>query len=444
MREWERHLLANQERHLAELLDFLRIPSVSGEGVHRADVDRAGRWVARRLSQAGLEHVRYDYPVVYGDWLHAPGKPTVLIYGHFDVEPAGELRRWSGQPFEPRVEGGRIFARGASDDKGNMLIPILAVEALLRTDGALPVNVRFVLEGQEEIGSPDLPRWIAANRQQLACDLVVSADGGQWGEDQPALTLGCRGLSSFNLSVRGPAKDLHSGVYGGTIQNPIHALVRILDSLRNADGTVAVNGFYDGVQAEHQKAPTDFCEHAYAAELGVDELFGEAGYTTLERSWLRPTLEVHGIWGGSPAAIVPAEARAAVTCRLVPGQEPARILDLIEQHVTKQAPQGVRTHVERLPGTARPYRIPGAHPANRAAADVLTEVYGKAPITVMMGATIPVCALFRDLLGADTLLFGFGLDDENIHGPDEFFRLVSWERGKRAYCRLLERLVTPW
>lgn len=449
MGEWERYLLANRDRHLAELIDFLRIPSVSGVPGHRSDVERAARWVAGRLKDAGLENVRVQHPVVYGDWLHAPGRPTVLIYGHYDVEPAGAPERWSHPPFEPWLAGGRLYARGASDDKGNMLIPILAVEALLRTSGALPVNVRFCLEGQEEVGSPDLPAFVASSREQLRCDLVISADGGQWGEDQPALTLGCRGLCAFDLHVRGPQTDLHSGVYGGTVQNPIHALTRLLDSMRNPDGTVAVAGFYDGVApvTDADRAAlgaVPFCEYAYAAEIGVERLFGEEGYTALERSWLRPTLEVHGISGGGQAAVVPADARATVTCRLVAGQDPVRVLTLIEEHVRRHTPPGVRVHVERHPGMAHPYSMPADHAANRAAAQVLTEVYGRAPISVRMGATIPVCTLFRDGLGAETLLFGFGLDDEKIHGPDEFFRLESWERGKRAYGRLLERLATPW
>jgi len=449
MKEWEQYLLANRERHLTELMEFLRIPSVSGLPSHHSEVERAAHWVARRLQEAGLEHVAVRPPIVYADWLHAPGRPTVLIYGHYDVEPAGAAERWSHPPFAPEVIGGRIYARGASDDKGNMLIPILAAEALLKAHGRLPVNLRFCFEGQEEVGSPELPPFVAANRPLLDCDLVVSADGGQWAEDQPALTLACRGLCAFDLVVRGPATDLHSGVYGGTVQNPIHALVRLLDSMRRPNGRVAVTGFYAGVAPPAGAdrvlvGMAPFCERSYAAELGVDQVFGEAGYSTLERSWMRPTLEVHEIRGGSRAAIIPAEARASVTCRLVDGQDPERILGLVEEHVARCAPPGVRARVERLPGTARAYSMPTDHPANRAAAEVLTEVYGKAPIQVRMGATIPVCALFREELGADTLLFGFGLDDENIHGPDEFFRLTSWERGKLAYGRLLERLATPW
>lgn len=445
MREWEHYLLANRERHLTELCDFLRIPSVSAQPSHRREVDRAAHWVAHRLLRAGIENAGVRGPVVYGDWLHAPGRPTVLIYGHFDVEPPGDPERWTHPPFQPHLTSDRIYARGASDDKGNMQIPILVAEAMLRTAGRLPVNIRCLFEGQEEVGSPDLPAFVASNRHLLACDLVVSADGGQWAEDQPALTLGCRGLAAFNLRVRGPRSDLHSGVYGGTVQNPVHALVRLLDSMRGPDGTVAVDGFYDGVEEPPpwQRAAIanlPHCDNTYRTELGVDQLVGEKGYATLERSWLRPTLEVNGIWGGSETAVVPAEARAAVTCRLVPGQEPGRILGRIEAHVHTHVPPGVQVEIERLPGTADPYRMPADHPANRAAAEALREAYGRVPLEVAMGASLPVCALFREQLGAETLLFGFGLDDENIHGPNEFFRLRSWERGQLAWGRLLEEL----
>ena len=275
---WQTYLNEQQDRFLAELLDFLHIPSVSALPEHAADVHRAAEWVAERMRAAGIESVQIlptgGHPVVYGDWLHAPGKPTVLIYGHFDTQPADPLELWDHPPFEPVVRDGRVYARGASDDKGNMLPPILAVEALLRTTGALPVNVKFLFEGQEEIGSPQIPAFVAAHRDMLACDLVISSDGGQWSETEPAILTGLRGGCGVQIDVRGPNRDLHSGLYGGAVQNPIHALTAILASMRGADGRILIEGFYDAVQPltddeRRRFASLPFDEAAYMADLGV-------------------------------------------------------------------------------------------------------------------------------------------------------------------------------
>jgi acetylornithine deacetylase/succinyl-diaminopimelate desuccinylase-like protein len=453
MSQWEAYLRANRDRFLSELFDLLRIPSISAEPAHAGDVRRAAAWVARRMRAAGLEGVAVmetgGHPVVYGEWLHAPCRPTYMIYGHFDVEPPGSREAWTYPPFEPAVAGGRVYARGASDDKGNMLIPIFAVEALLQTAGALPINIKVFFEGQEEIGSPDLPGFLTAYRERFACDCVLSTDGGQYGEDQPALTVACRGLCALELTLRGPRTDLHSGVYGGAVQNPLHALVRMLDSLRRPDGAVAVPGFYDGIDPTWQELQSlcraiPFDERVWLEQLGVEALFGEPGYTALERAWLRPTVEVNGIHGGfggpGVQTVLPGEARAKLSCRLAAGQEPARVLDLLENHFRRHAPPGVRVNADRLPGMARAYRMAPDHPVNRAADDVLTGLYGRPPHYVVLGGTIPVCALFQEALGVDTVQFGFGLDDENLHGPDEFLRLASWERGQAAYGLLLHRL----
>src|SRR5437763_4553291 len=288
MTTWESYLDAQRPRFLHELLDFLRIPSVSALPEHAGDVQRAARWVAERLQTAGLEGVQIlptgGHPVVYGEWLHAPGKPTILIYGHFDVQPADPVDLWTSPPFEPVVRDGRVYARGASDNKGNMLIPILAVEALLQADGALPINVKFFLEGQEEIGSPQLPAFVAAQRDLLACDLAISSDAGQYSEDQPALLVGLKGLAGVQVDVRGARTDLHSGLYGGAVPNPIHALVRLLDSMRGLEGKILVEGFYDQVvplSAEDCAAiaAVPFDEAVYREHLGVDALVGEPGYT---------------------------------------------------------------------------------------------------------------------------------------------------------------------
>lgn len=450
MQPWQAYLRTHRDRFLAELTDILRIPSVSGDPARRADVNRAARWAARRLSAAGLEGVKLlraaGAPVVYGEWLHASGCPTVLIYGHFDVEPAGPPSAWTHPPFQPAVVNGRVYARGASDDKGNLVLPIHAVEALLQTAGALPVNVKFLLEGQEEIGSPDLPAFLRTHHSLLACDFALSADGGQHSEIEPALTLACRGLCALDVAVDGPAADLHSGVFGGAVQNPLHALARVLASLHHPDGRVAVPGFYELIDSEWD-ALRSLCVHttpadeaAFLARAGARAPFGEPGYTTLERAWFRPTVEINGLWGGGQHAVLPARAGARLTCRLAGGQDPVAVLDLLEAHLTAQAPPGARVTVTRLPGHCRAYRMAPEHPANAAAADVLTALYGRAPRLVGMGATIPVCALLQEHLGVDTVQFAFGLDDENLHAPDEFFRLSSWERGQEAYCRLLQRL----
>lgn len=448
---WADHLETHRERFLNELIRFLAIPSVSSATEHRVHVHRAADWVEQRLRQAGLTAVTVlnagPFPVVYGEWTQAPGRPTVLIYGHFDVEAAGRLADWTFPPFEPVVTRDRIYARGASDDKGNMLIPILAAEALLQTEGALPLNVKFLFEGQEELGSPHLPAFLQAHRDLLRCDVVLSSDGGLYSEDQPAITLSSRGFCALEITVEALARDVHSGVYGGTVPNAVHALVRLLDSLRYPDGTVAVAGFYDGVSEPERVGKVPFHEGTFRQQAGAQALVGEPGYSTLERSWFRPTLEVNGIWGGSSGegvqAIIPARAGAKLSCRLVAGQEPAFLLDQLEAHLTRCAPPGVRVDVTRIGGACRPYRIQRDHPVNLAAHAVLEEIYGMAPVYVGTGASVPVYALFQDLLGVDTVTFGFGCDDENLHAPDEFLRLKNWLRGQHAYCRLLEELARP-
>jgi acetylornithine deacetylase/succinyl-diaminopimelate desuccinylase-like protein len=453
MSSWQAYLDEHKDRFLDELLDFLRIPSVSALPEHAGDVAQAAEWVAARLRTAGVEGVQVlptgGHPVVYGEWLHAPGKPTVLIYGHFDTQPADPLHLWTNPPFEPAVRDGRVYARGASDDKGNMLVPILAVEALLNSEGGTPVNLKFFFEGQEEIGSPQIPDFVAAHRDLLACDLALSSDGGQWSETEPAILVGLRGGCGVQIDVTGANSDLHSGMYGGAVQNPIHALVAILDSLRGADGRILVEGFYDSVaplsdddRARIAAVPFDLEE--LMDEVGVQELFGEAGYTPRERMWARPTLEINGIWGGFQGegikTVLPNEAHAKITCRLVPDQDPTTIAELIAAHVERQAPPGVQVTARRLGFTALPYLIPPDHPGNQAARAVLEEIYGRAAYDVRTGGSIPVCTLLLQQLGVYTVNFAFGLDDEHIHAPDEFFRLSSFERGQIAYCKLLHRL----
>ncbi len=454
MTTWNEYLQTHRARALDELTEFLRIPSVSALPAHAQDVRAAGQWVADRLRRAGIENVEImetgGHPVVYGDWLHAGAAPTVMIYGHFDVQPADPFELWITPPFEPEVRDGRIYARGANDDKGNMLIPILAAEALLQSEGALPINVKFFFEGQEEIGSPTLPDFIAAHRERFACDMVLSSDGGQWSETEPALLTGLRGLCAMQIDVTGPARDVHSGGFGGAIQNPIHALVKILDSMRADDGRVLVEGFYDTVrpltdEERQHLAAIPYDEQEYKEKLGLNGLYGEPGYTTMERVWARPTLELNGIWGGfqgeGTKTVIPSTAHAKITCRLVPDQDPRAIAEAVVAHIEQHTPPGARVEVEVEQSMAQPYIMPTDHPGMRAARDVLVELYGREPYYARSGGSIPVCALFQNTLGVYTVEFAFALNDELQHSPNEFFRLENFYRGQEGYCRLLHRLA---
>jgi acetylornithine deacetylase/succinyl-diaminopimelate desuccinylase-like protein len=454
MSTWENYLQENKVRFLDEMFDFLRIPSISALPEHAGDVQQAAEWVAKRLESAGIENIQIlptgGHPVVYGDWLHAPGKPTILIYGHFDVQPVDPVDLWTNPPFEPTIIGDRVYARGASDDKGNMLVPILAVEALLKSEGAIPVNLKFCFEGQEEIGSPQLPEFMPAHTDLFACDLVLSADGGQWSETEPNILLALKGVCGMQIDMYGAKTDLHSGMYGGTIQNPLHAMVRLLDSMRSPEGKILVDGFYDDVvelsddeRAAIARVPFD--ETEYLEPLGLDTPFGEPGYTTRERGWIRPTLELNGLWGGfqgeGSKTVLPNEAHAKITCRLVANQDPEKIKALLTSHIEKHAPPGVKVIVNALSISGKPYSIPADHPGNQAARTVHLELYGKEPYYIRSGGSIPICGLFLEHLNAYTVNFGFGNDDEGAHAPNEFYRLSSFELGQKAYCKLLFQLA---
>lgn len=454
MSDWQTYLSARQKLHLNDLVSFLRIPSISSLPEHKEDVSRAAAWVADRLQNAGLEEVRImptgGHPVVFGQWMHAADKPTVMIYGHFDVQPVDPLELWTDPPFEPVVRNDCIYARGASDDKGNMLAPVLALEALMKSTGEMPVNIKVFFEGQEEIGSPDLPLFIAEHRDLLACDMIFSADGSQWDEDQPAVVIGRRGLCALQVDIKGAVGDVHSGTYGGAFLNPIHALTRLMASLHHPDGRVAVESFYDNVRelSAEEKAyfkAVPYGDAELALDLGIREVFGEPGFTTCERLWARPTLELNGIWGGfqgeGSKTVIPSEAHAKISCRLVPNQDPEQILALVETHIKKFAPSEIAISTRKVAGLADPVSAPVDHPGNLAAAAVFKQIYSKAPFVVGMGGTIPVCGLFSRHLNADVINFSFGLKDENIHAPDEFFRIASFERAKKAWGLLLENLA---
>jgi acetylornithine deacetylase/succinyl-diaminopimelate desuccinylase-like protein len=450
---WETYLIQQKERLLNELMDFLRIPSISALSAYAEDVRRAAQWVETRMQAAGIESVRIlptgGHPVVYGEWLRAPEKPTLLIYGHFDTQPVDPLNLWDHPPFEPVIKNGRIYARGVADDKGNMFIPIIVVEAMLKTSGRLPVNLKFLFEGQEELGSPQLPSFIEKHKNLLSCDLVLSADGGQWDEDHPGLVLGTRGLAAVFLDVMGPNHDLHSGTYGGTVANPLHALVQILNSMHDPNGRITVDGFYDDVRALSQEeraqmAKVPFIESEYLHETGSPSVFGEPGFTTYERVWARPTLEINGLWGGFEGeelkTVLPSEAHAKFSCRLVADQDPSKIADLLIRHIHRVAPPGVTVRATEFQSGSIPYLIPPDHPGLRVAAAVLREVYGKEPYQIRTGGSIPVNALFLKSLQAYTVVFAFSLRDENQHSPNEFFRVAGYDRGQKAYGMFLERM----
>jgi acetylornithine deacetylase/succinyl-diaminopimelate desuccinylase-like protein len=433
---------------VAALEELVAIPSVSGDPARRSDVERAATWLAARLAPMGGRIVpTAGHPLVLAEWAAAEGAPTVLVYAHYDVQPAGEERAWQTPPFAPAIRGERMYGRGTSDDKGPMLAALGAIEQLLEERGRLPVNVRILLEGEEEIGSPHLEAALAANRDALRADIAVSADGAMWSAEQPSLNVAARGMVAVEVAVRGPSADLHSGRHGGSVQNPLRALSEIVASLHRADGSVAVDGFSDDVVAltdadREEIAQMPFDADAYRDELGVPELHGETGYTPLERLTARPTLEVSQLEGGGRYTVIPSVARAYLTCRLVPDQDPARVAGGIARPVLARCPEGVTASVEQMPAGIPAYAIRRDHPALAAAEEALRDVYpGRRVLRTRAGGTLPAAVLLRRALGLDTLLFSFSSSDECFHGPNEFFRLSRLREGTDAWARLLDLLA---
>jgi len=448
------HLDATAGERLADFLELLRIPSVSALPEHAADCRRAASWVAGRLSRAGLEHVEVaetgGHPVVYADWLHAAGAPTVLVYAHYDVQPPDPLDAWVKPPFDPRVEDGRVFARGAADDKSHVHMLISAAAAWLAVRGGLPINLKFVLEGEEESGSENLDRWLTANRSRLSADLAVISDTGFFEGNLPAITTGLRGMMYAQLDVRGSFQDLHSGGYGGSVRNPATVLAEIIAGLHRPDGSVDVPGFYDAVvmpsdaeRAESARLPFD--EHEYMASIGTDALFGEAGFTTLERRGARPTLDICGLWGGfqgdGSKTIIPATAHAKLSCRLVADQLPERVFEQVRDRILALAPAGVKVDVTYING-GLPSLTPIDHPATRAAAACIEEVFGRAPLFVREGGSVPVTASFGSGLGLPVVLLGFMNPDCGAHAPNESLVIDNWEAGLRTTVRYWQALAS--
>ncbi|MFN8570871.1 MAG: dipeptidase [Gemmatimonadaceae bacterium] len=442
------HLREHHEGILAELVEFAAIPSVSTDPAFAPEMTRAAEWVAQALASAGPLSVRTiptgGNPVVYAEWLGAPGKLTVLVYGHYDVQPPDPLGKWESPPFTPTVRDGRLYARGVSDDKGPMLIPIKVAQAFFAVQGALPINVKFMLEGEEEIGSRNLDAFIQQHTELLAADVVLSADGAMWRINEPSLTVASRGLVGLEFTLTAAKKDLHSGRHGGAVANPLHAIAQLVASLHDADGRVAVADFYRRVRelTEQERAAISalpFDDRDYLNEVGAPAVFGEPGYGTLERLWTRPTLEVNGMWGGyegpGQKTVIPSEAHAKITCRLVPDQDPAEIVELVSRHLTAHTPPGTRLTIHAEDSGSPAAHIQSDHFALQAASQALMDVYGTRPLVVRMGGTVPISDLFQRYMRLQTVFFSFSTADEDFHAPNEFFRIHRLHEGLEAWAR---------
>lgn len=438
-------------RFLDDLRELLRIPSVSTAPERAGDVARAAQWIASHLDGLGFE-ARLDptdrHPIVRADWLKAPGAPTVLCYAHYDVQPPEPLELWRHPPFDPTVEDGVLYARGASDDKGGLLILVKAVESVLRTAAALPVNMKFLLEGEEEIGSPSIPAYLRKARRSLAADAALVLDGGLFAPGLPTIITAVRGMLYTEIEVTGARGDLHSGLYGGAAPNAVGAAAQIVTALKDRHGRIRMPGFYGRVRMpdDAERAAWDrlpFDESTYLRDLGVEAAPGEDGYSILERLWARPTLDVHGIGGGFTAAgmktVIPSRATAKVSMRLVPDQRPDRIFKQFARFVQRIAPPGVRVEVRQL-STALPVVVSNDAPPVRAAARALEAVYGKPPVYMRVGGSIPIVSGIIQTLKIPTVIMGFGLADDNFHAPNEKFALANFYQGIDAVIRFVYQL----
>ncbi len=432
---------------LPELAEFVSLPSIS-RSAGREVMTETATWVAAQLAFADGRVVSTDgFPIVRADWLGAPGAPTLLIYGHYDVQPTGDVAEWTTDPFELVVEGEVARGRGVSDDKGPVFLVLKLAQAFFAQEGALPLNLKFLIEGEEEIGSPNLPAYVRQHADELACDLVISADGAQWRPGEPSLSTASKGLIGLDVVVTGASSDLHSGRFGGTVANPVHALVELLAGLHTTDGRVSVEGFYDGVhdvtpERRAEIAAVPFDETAYANELGVDELFGEAGFTGLERLWERPTLEITGVTAGGKYSVIPHVATGYISSRLVGDQDPRQVIAAITRHLQAGTPPGVKVEVRADAAMVPAYRIDPEHPAIRAARAALETVYpGQDALLAVIAGTLPATTLFEDALSAKTLFFSFSTADENLHAPNEFLRLARIHEGMRAWETLWRLLA---
>jgi acetylornithine deacetylase/succinyl-diaminopimelate desuccinylase-like protein len=433
-------------------MEFLRIPSISTLPENRGDIDRAAQFAAAAMRSAGLENVAIiqgeKHPLVRADWLHAPGKPTVLCYGHYDVQPVDPIEEWSTPPFEPTLRNGNLYARGSADDKGQLYAHIKAVEALRAVHGQLPVNLKFLLEGEEEVGGESVAEYVAGNQEELRADVALVSDTAMYAEGMPSLCIGLRGLVYMEVEAFGPARDLHSGNYGGAAPNAVYALIELLSKAKNRRGVIQIPGIYDDVEppapAEKQSWESlPFDEKEFRKkEVGSKSLTGEPGYSVLERIWARPTFEVHGIAGGFTGAgaktVIPAKATAKVSIRLVSKQDPDKVIEAFKAFVRKKTPKGVRTEV-RVLSAAPAVLVNPDHPAVRTASEAFAAVFGKPTVFIRSGGSIPIVGEFAKHLGIPTVLMGFGLPDDGLHAPNEKFHLEQYYKGIVTVAHFFEQ-----
>jgi len=434
------HFQSNKERYLEELLDLLRIPSVSADSKFKGDVRKAAEFIKTKFEEAGADTVELvetpGHPIVYAEKIIDPKLPTVLVYGHYDVQPADPYELWDSPPFEPVIKNDRIYARGACDDKGQMYMHVKAFESLVKS-GSLPCNAKFMIEGEEEVGSSHLETFVKENKKKLAADVILISDTSIISNETPSITVGLRGLSYLEVEVTGPNRDLHSGVYGGAVANPINVLCDMIASLQDKEGHITIPGFYDKVEdlsteqrAEMAKAPFDL--EAYKKDLKINDVKGEKGYSTIERTGIRPTLDVNGIWGGyigeGAKTVLPSKANAKISMRLVPHQDSDEITELFTKHFESIAPKSVKVKVTPHHG-GEPAVISTTSPAYQAASRAFEEAWGKKPIPTREGGSIPIVALFQKELALDPILMGFGLDSDAIHSPNESYGLFNFYKG---------------
>jgi acetylornithine deacetylase/succinyl-diaminopimelate desuccinylase-like protein len=443
---------ANRDRYLSELKEFLRIPSISTTRENQSDVKRCAQWVADHMKSIGMQNVKIfqtpGHPIVYSEWLGAIGKPTVLLYGHYDVQPVDPLDLWTSPPFEPTIRGENLFARGSIDDKGQVFVHFKGAEAYLKNVAGLPCNLKMLIEGEEEVGSANLDNFVRDNKEMLKADLALISDTDMFARGVPSITYALRGLAYMEVGVEGPNRDLHSGSFGGSIQNPIHVLSAMITSLHDKNGRVTIPHFYDDVRPLTRKEreafrKLPFSDKKYMKDLGVKALFGEKGFSTLERVWVRPTLECNGIWGGfieeGAKTVLPAKATAKISMRLVPDQKSEKISKLFEKHVKKVVPAGVKLSIKSLHG-AEPAITSIESPGVKAGAVALKKAFGKTPLYQREGGSIPIVVQFRELLGVDTVLLGFGLPDANAHAPNEHLNLDNFFGGIRTSVHFFDEL----
>jgi succinyl-diaminopimelate desuccinylase len=447
MADFENYLEQNRRQFEQELCALLRMPSVSADSKYQEGIRQAAQWTADQLRRLGLatELIPTEgHPLVYAESPPVPGAPTVLVYGHYDVQPPDPLSEWLSPPFEPTVRDGNLYARGATDDKGQLLTHVKAAQAWIETTGGLPLQLKFLVEGEEEVGSTALYKFLQQAADKLRCDVVVISDGSQFGPGQPAITYGLRGIAYFELRLTGPKQDLHSGTFGGAVTNPAVALARMLSALMDRQGRIQVPGFYDDVvplseQERQQIAALGFDDSDFMARLGVDGLSGEAGYTTLERRWARPTFDVHGLWGGYQGeggkTILPAKAGAKFSFRLVPHQDPAKVAVAVRKFLSRRCPPGIRMELIDMHGGPG-VLVPLDSPFLQAAVRAIEAGFGRPPVFTREGGSIPIVTAFREKLGVDTLLLGWGQDDDCAHSPNEKFSLADLHRGARASAHL--------